>query len=104
MRSIFMAVRGLRRNPGYAALAIVTLSLGIGSCAAVFTLLDAIYFRPIPIHAPDQLVRIHLQSPKMLGTLSYTEYRRLREGVPALQDVMAIGRRGVTFHQNDAAL
>ena len=42
MKSIRIAVRGLRRNPGYAALAIVTLALGIGSCAAVFTLLPEV--------------------------------------------------------------
>src|SRR5262245_60864627 len=50
--------RLLRRRGGLAALAIATLSLGIGANAAIFTLLNAILLRPLPFDRPDRLVAI----------------------------------------------
>jgi len=52
------AVRGLRRKPGYALAAILMLGLGVGANAAVFSIVDAAMFRPLPYHDPDQLVLI----------------------------------------------
>jgi predicted permease len=50
--------RSLCRNPGFAATAIVTLALGIGANTAVFSVVDAIIFRPLPYRYPGQLVSI----------------------------------------------
>ena len=50
------AARSLRRTPGFAAAAIVTLALGIGANTAIFTLLDAVMFKPLNVPAPDDLV------------------------------------------------
>jgi predicted permease len=52
------AFRSLWRNPGFAATAIVTLALGIGANTAVFSVVDAIIFRPLPYRNPGQLVSI----------------------------------------------
>src|SRR5262245_10583519 len=104
MRSLSAAVRTLARNAGYTSIALATLAVGIGCGAAVFSLLDAIYFRPIPIRSADELVRITFNSPKTtFGLLSYPEYQSLGN-VPGFSDVVAIGRRGVTFHQKDETL
>ena len=48
--------RLLLRNPGSSAVAIVTLALGIGVTSAVFTIVNAVLFRPLPFHNPDRLV------------------------------------------------
>jgi predicted permease len=52
------AARHLRRHPGFAALAVLTLVLGLGSTLAVVTVVDTVLFRSLPYPEPDRLVRI----------------------------------------------
>ena len=52
------ALRGLRRQPGHAAAAIITLTLGIGATTALFSVLDAVLLRPLPYPDPDRLVQV----------------------------------------------
>src|SRR5688572_23375624 len=53
------AVRGLARQPGLAAIAILTLGLAIGANTAIFTVVNAVLLRPLPYPDADRLVRIH---------------------------------------------
>ena len=52
------ALRGLRRAPGFAAIAIATLALGIGANGAIFTVVNAVVMRPLPYAHADRLVRV----------------------------------------------
>jgi len=56
MRDLRFATRQIFRNPGFASVAILTLALGIGANAAIFSLVDAIILRPLPYPTPDELV------------------------------------------------
>ena len=64
------ALRQIRKSPGFAAAAIVTLALGIGAAAAMFGLIDGVLLSPPPYAAPDRLV---LVSPKRLDGRPYTQ-------------------------------
>ena len=55
--------RGLRRSPGFAAVAILTLALGTGANTAIFTLIDALLLRSLPVPNPEQLVQLTMVVP-----------------------------------------
>jgi len=88
------AARQLRRSPGFTAAAVLSLALGIGANTAIFTLLDQVLLRPLPVAAPEQLVTLDWEGPqpgiKMFGrALSYPAYRDLRERNTVFSDILA---------------
>ncbi len=58
-------LRGLARNPGYAAIVIVTLALGIGANTAIFSVVHGVLMRPLPYRAPDRIVLLHQAAPRI---------------------------------------
>lgn len=65
MVEIRFAIRRLAAAPSFTAVSILTLALGIGGAAAMFSLVYSILLRPLEYHEPDRLVSIHLTIPKM---------------------------------------
>jgi hypothetical protein len=56
MNNLKFAFRQLLKNPGFTAAAVLTLALGIGANTAIFTLLNKVLIRALPVEKPDQLV------------------------------------------------
>src|SRR5260370_7908729 len=74
-------LRGLAKNRGFALVAVLSLALGIGANTTIFTLLNAVFLRPLPVHDADSLVAIFttdLRNPGLLNC-SYPNYRDYRD-------------------------
>jgi predicted permease len=94
------ALRLLAKSPGFAAVAILTLALGIGANAAVFSIVRAVLLAPLPYRAPDRLVAVFSRFPS-LGFdkfwVSPPEYLELRDRVHAFADLGAYSTHTVTI-------
>ena len=63
MNDFRLALRTLRRSPGFAALAVLTFGLGIAVTTSMFSLLHAVLLRPLPYPSPDRIVQIRERDP-----------------------------------------
>ncbi len=93
MADLRLALRGLRRNPLFAAVAILSLALGIGANTAIFTLIDQILLRKLPVSAPDQLVMLYQQGSHMGSNMgsrmhSYPMYQDFQTRAEPLAEVL----------------
>ena len=73
------ALRMLRKSPGFAALAVLTLAFGIGANTAMFTVVQSVLIRPLPYAHPDRLVRIGPPNGTGMSSTSWLNYRDIRD-------------------------
>ncbi|HXS77075.1 MAG TPA: ABC transporter permease [Terracidiphilus sp.] len=118
MQDFHYALRQLRKSPGFTLTVILTLALGIGANAAVFTMFDQVLLRMLPVQQPENLVRFEW-SGGFSGSMSsfggdsdnyfsYPAYKELRDHNQVFEGVLAADKTsvGISWHnqaENDEA-
>lgn len=82
------AFRKLRRSPGFAATAVLTLALGIGANVVVFSILNGLVLRPLDVPQPKNLFQI-IQAKELWSSQSYRDYLDYRDRDPSFSGMMA---------------
>ncbi|MBI2685975.1 MAG: ABC transporter permease [Acidobacteria bacterium] len=93
-QDLLYAARGLRQNPVFTIVAALSLAIGIGANAAIFTLLDQLLLRPLPLPEPQRLVQLELPGPRQGETwsnrpFSNPMFREIRDGAKDFQGLAA---------------
>ena len=115
LKDIRYAMRGLLRRPAFAIVAVIILALGIGANTAIFTLINAVLLKPLPVSKPDELVLFNDSPSEGTRTtdgdpstgqwryFSYSAYRYFREHNRSFQELSAFrsGESRVSVRRTD---
>ncbi|MGH9970957.1 MAG: ABC transporter permease [Pyrinomonadaceae bacterium] len=98
-KDIRYGLRGLLRRPAFTLVAVITLALGIGANTAIFTLINAVLLKPLPVKTPEDLVLFNDSESEGISTgdpatgewrlFSYAAYRYFRDHDPSFQELSA---------------
>jgi putative ABC transport system permease protein len=96
IKDIRYGIRGLLKRPGFTAVAVLTLALGVAATTATFTVVNAVLLRKLPVANPERVVVVHNQLPKInlprtsVSALQYIDYSRQTD---AFESTAAFGTR-----------
>ena len=96
-QDIRYGVRMLRKNPGFTSIAVLTIALGIGANTAIFTVINTLLLRSLPVKNPEELVQVVTSSglPPLSSYFSYPLCRRLQDDTHALSGLFAASGVGL---------
>jgi putative ABC transport system permease protein len=91
LQDLRFALRQLRRSPGFAVLAVLTLAFGIGANTAMFTVIESVLLRPLPYAHADRLIRIGPPIGSGMSNTSWLNYRDIRDQSRTMEAVGCYG-------------
>lgn len=101
-KDVRYGARTLARRPGFTAVIVITLALGIGANAAIFGLIDGLWLHPMGVTRPAEIARIFSTTPQdHEGLFSFPEYQAIAGQAGAFSAVVACGNRGVRIKAAD---
>src|SRR5262245_42425295 len=104
LQEIRQSLRFIARNPGFSAVAVLSLALGIGANASVFSLADVMLFRPLPVSDPARVftVATFAVGDRLAGGVSYPKYRQLRDRSQSFDGLVAFRTATFSFTKSSA--
>jgi putative ABC transport system permease protein len=95
LKDIGYGVRNLARTPGFSAVAVLTLALGIGANTAIFSVVQGVLLAPLPYREPDRLVTVWLNNFRLKSptNLSYRDFMDWERGAPPFEKMAAYAWR-----------
>ncbi len=90
LQDVAFAARQLTKNPGFTAIAVLTLALGIGGTTSIFSLLNAVVLHPLPLADPDRLLVVGETYQGRLSSMSAGNYVDAAAGTTAVEDLAAL--------------
>ena len=103
VEAFHQAARSLRRQPAFSGSVVAIMALGIGACTAMFSIIVAVFFDPLPYAQPERLAIIwHAQgdTPGVIGQ-SPSDYVTYRDATRAFAAVAAVATRGYNLGGGD---
>jgi putative ABC transport system permease protein len=100
LQDLLVSARALRRQPALAALAVITLALGIGAASAIFTVVDAVVLRPFPFTDQGRLVTVWKEDPRRqmaFVEVSFPDFADLRASTRTLSGLAAMSSVNLGF-------
>ncbi len=98
LQDLRFAFRMLRKNPGFTAVAVLTLALGIGVNTAMFSVMQGVVLAPLQYVNPDRLVMVWENNPRFPQTwVSYPNFRDWQRSARSFQQLAAFREQGVDF-------
>jgi putative ABC transport system permease protein len=107
------ALRGFKRTPGLTAITLLTLAVGLGATAAIFSVVNAVLLRPLPFAEPERLVQIveHVPAAEGFGgaaqrrsSMNVSEFDRWRTDAKSLSQIALLQREGRTLATVDGSV
>jgi predicted permease len=105
LKDLKYAARILTKNPGFTAVAVCSLAIGIGANSAIFSLADAMLLRPLPVMKPSGIVTVNPSTGAFAGnpTISYPDYRDFRDRNRSFDGLIAFQYSQFGYSPNAAA-
>ncbi len=105
LQDIKYAIRSFAKNPGFTFAVLLTLALAIGANTAIFTMVDAVLLRPLPVHEPSELADIYTSCRRGFTycTSSYPDFLDYRERNRSFTDMAAFAGTDVTLNDSEGA-
>ena len=99
LKDLSFGLRSLLKRPGFTAIAVLTLALGIGANTAIFSVVNATLMRPLPVVDPDRLVFVFNGPPG--SVFSYPDYAAMRDHNNVFDGLIAWGGITASLNSND---
>ncbi|OJT17558.1 permease [Archangium sp. Cb G35] len=88
-QDFWLALRRLRKSPGFTLIAVLTLALGMGANSAIFSVVDTVLLRPLPMPEAERLVHVYSVSRGKNGDTSVLDFRDMREKSRSFKELAA---------------